>query len=559
MRRAGFVILVCVIAGGALVLRTRRLALRPMHTDEAVHAYKLGEMIEHGQASYRYNPVEYHGPALNYFALALARAEGIRRYADLDERTLRLVPAVFGAAAVLLLLGLGDALGLAAAAVAAVLMAISTPMVFYSRYFIMEVLLVFFALAAIVGAWRYVRGGSAAWCVVAGAAVGFMHATKETWVFMPAAMAVAWLVNSLWTKWRTGRACRLGRYLWNWRLLLAGVAAVVIAGLLLSSFLTNPRGPLDSILTYVHGLRRAGGAAGQEAGNLHVHPWYFYLRRLVYYRPLGRGPVWSEGLIVALALAGTVAGFAGRGLGRADAAMVRILGVWSIVLTAIYSAIPYKTPWCILGAECGMILVAGVGAVALVRMPAGLCRLLLGRADDHTSRLFRWSAGLVFQLAVAAGLAAAAVQLGIQTWRANFKYYDSNYNPWVYAHTLRDTVRLGKRADALAEVSPDGFETLIKVFAPDPHDQWPLPWYLRRFDQGRVGYFTGIPDDADAPIIIFVVDVWPRLKHKLRDRYQFINYGLRPAIVLVMGVREDLWARYMERIRRQSRRRGTEP
>ena len=54
-RQAVLIALVLLVAAAAAALRLPRLTLRPMHTDEAVHASKLGEMIEGGV--YRYDPV----------------------------------------------------------------------------------------------------------------------------------------------------------------------------------------------------------------------------------------------------------------------------------------------------------------------------------------------------------------------------------------------------------------------------------------------------------------------------------------------------------------------
>jgi len=54
----------------ALALRLPRLALRPMHGDEAVHADKFGDLLESGV--YAYDPNEYHGPTLNYLTLVPA-------------------------------------------------------------------------------------------------------------------------------------------------------------------------------------------------------------------------------------------------------------------------------------------------------------------------------------------------------------------------------------------------------------------------------------------------------------------------------------------------------
>ncbi len=519
-RPAAFVILILIVAAGALAFRLPDLALRPMHTDEAVHARKLGDLIERGH--YKYNPVEFHGPTLNFLTLPVTWLRGMWRHADLDEQALRIVPVVLGALMVVLLLGLGDGLGYPAAVWAGVLTAVSTAMVFFSRYYIMEMLLVCFTMLSIVGVWRFVRGGRLGSCILAGVGVGLMHATKETWVLVPIASAAALAVSAAWGRWVEGQPLRFRPHLLNRRVAVAAGVAVVVSVVLFSSFFTNARGPLDSLLTYVHMYRRAAGLAGEEAGDLHVHPWWFYLRRLIYYR-VGRGPIWTDGLIVALAIVGTVAGFAGRGLGRADARLVRFLGVFSFLLAAIYSVIPYKTPWCILSALHGMILVAGVGAAALVR----------------------WVPKWPLKALVCLLLAAAGAQLAWQGYRANYVRYDSNYNPWVYGHSLRGVVRLGARAEEIAQLHPDGHGMAINVFTPDAYDQWPLPWYLRRF--GHVGYFHEVPDAPDAAMVIFKPELWEALKGKLKGEYQMEHRGLRPAVVLVVYIRSDLWKKYIER------------
>src|SRR5262245_21182237 len=45
-------------------LRLPALAARPMHADEAIHADKLGTLLEGG--GYAYDPSQYHGPTLYY-------------------------------------------------------------------------------------------------------------------------------------------------------------------------------------------------------------------------------------------------------------------------------------------------------------------------------------------------------------------------------------------------------------------------------------------------------------------------------------------------------------
>ena len=107
--------------------------------------------------------------------------------------------------------------------------------------------------------------------------------------------------------------------------------------------------------TYLPWLHRAGGDSP------HIHPWSFYLHRLLFFH-VAKGPVWSEALILVLAVVGAWAAFARKGLADASAGFVRFLALYTFALTAAYSLISYKTPWCLLSFWHGMILLAGVGA-----------------------------------------------------------------------------------------------------------------------------------------------------------------------------------------------------
>ncbi|MCZ7641055.1 MAG: glycosyltransferase family 39 protein [Verrucomicrobia bacterium] len=124
------------------------------------------------RGNYRYDPDEYHGPSLYYLSLPFAWASGARTAAALSETTLRLVPAVFGLGLILLLPLLRDGLGGAGTVWAAVFTAVSTAFVYYSRYFIHEVPLIFFAALLGAALWRYWQKPSWGWAALgAGAGV----------------------------------------------------------------------------------------------------------------------------------------------------------------------------------------------------------------------------------------------------------------------------------------------------------------------------------------------------------------------------------------------------
>src|SRR5580704_10688670 len=152
---------VALLLLAALWLRTRDLSARPMHADEANQAVKAGELVESGR--YTFDPREHHGPTLYYAARVVAWCRGERTLAELDEVTVRLVPALAGTLAVLLLYMLAAPLGPWPALAAAAFLALSPPAVYYSRFFIQETLLSAFILGALVCARRWWSSGRAAW------------------------------------------------------------------------------------------------------------------------------------------------------------------------------------------------------------------------------------------------------------------------------------------------------------------------------------------------------------------------------------------------------------
>jgi uncharacterized protein (TIGR03663 family) len=503
----------------ALALRLPQLRLRPMHNDEAVNAMKFRALWVAN--NYKYDPNEFHGPTLPYFTLPSASLNAARDFNDFTETAFRVVTVVFGAALIVLLPLLMPDFGRAETLWASVFAALSPAMVFYSRYYIHEMLLVFFTALAATAWWRHGKSGRFGWCVLAGAGLGLMWATKETFVFAVLSLALAAACATTLTRWH-GVAGWDGKAHWSLKSTAAalGIAAAV-AMLLFSSLLTNPAGVAGAIQTYGPWLHRGEGVSP------HVHPWNFYFERLLFYRARG-GPVWSEGLVAVLAAVGFTAAMAGRRLGAANVMLVRIIAFYSAWMTLFYTVLPYKTPWCLLGFWHGMILLAGVGAAALLR----LCRPPM------------------FKIAVAVLLAAAAAQLGWQAWRGNFAvdqagvpYCDSAKNPYTYSQTAPDVFRLMQTVDALARVSPAGYGTVIEVMSPESY--WPLPWYLRRFKSA--GYWDKIPAQPLAPIMIVSTELQAGFDDRPQRTHLMAGYfELRPNLFFELYVRVDLWAQYIK-------------
>ena len=339
-------------------------------------------------------------------------------------------------------------------------------MVFYSRMYIQESMFAGFTLAFAIALGRVATGGGLAWSTLAGVAAGLAVATKETSVIvLPAALvacAIAW--------WSLGPGrpripAAGGR--WGSSAVVGLTAAAGVAALFYSSFFADPGGVLGP-------LRAAGTYLdrGVDAGT-HAHPWHYYLGLLAY--SSSGGLTWTEGLVLVLAAVGAVTAWApprasdpSRELRRF---WVRYLTCYAVIAAAIFSAIPYKTPWNLLPFYVGVIVVAGIGFSTLVQATA--------------SRAVR--------AALAAALVIASGHLGWQAWRASVTYASDPRNPYVYAQTVPDAVRMATRIRELAAVHPDGARMQVSVIAP-PHEQWPLPWYLRTMP--HVGYWTAAGDAA---------------------------------------------------------------
>ena len=516
-RESGWLVFAAIVVLAA-ALRLPALDVRPMHTDEAVHAAKFARLLEQGL--YEYDPAEFHGPTLNYLTLISARLRGITRYPDLDEETLRVVPAVIGILLVAAHLLLVPVVGFRPAALAALLAAVSPAMVYYSRYYIQETLLVAFSFGALVSVCRYQQTRLARWAIAAGTSVGLMFATKETWVIAFVSMAGALLLARVLQRTPPPALLPADRRRTRVHVAAAGLTALAVSGLLFSSFFSHPRGIVDSVATYATWVTRAGGASW------HIHPWHYYFGLLLFAGSDG-SPVWTEAAILGLALIGLVVAFARSRDPGGTGSRLTFLGGYAVLMVVAYAVIPYKTPWCVLGFLHALILLAGVGGARLIAVsPARLVRPL-----------------------VVAVLGAAVVHLGWLAWTGSVRFASDPRNPWVYAHTGTDVFEIAKRVDALSRAHPQRAAMPIEVIS--GQNLWPLPWYLRRFSAVR-WETAPVNDRVHAPVILATPDMEPAIVRKLyewrppgqRELYVPIFDGtieLRPQVEVRGYAAKSLW------------------
>lgn len=224
---------------------------------------------------------------------------------------------------------------------------------------------------------------------------------------------------------------------------------------------------------------------------------------------------WSEAVIVALALVGIVVA---KGAGR-------WLAIYTLLMLAIYCAIPYKVPWNVLGFLHGLILMAGVGTA------------WLWQRAPHS---------LVIALA-----AIGVAHLAWQAEAASFRFPADPRNPWVYAHTGEDVFRITGKVAALTAADPAGLAMPLQIIT--RANLWPLPWYFRRY--AGVRWWNGVPMSAPAaPVILITPDMEVALAHKLYDlpppgqREMYVNMfdryvELRPSVEVRGYIAKSLWDR----------------
>ncbi|MBA3601773.1 MAG: hypothetical protein H0W45_11195, partial [Acidobacteria bacterium] len=165
----------------ATFLRFWRLELKPLHHDEGVNGFFLTTLFRDG--IYKYDPSNYHGPDLYYFALAAAKMFG------LNTLSIRGSVAIFGVLTVVLAFFLKNYIGKIGSLIAALFIALSPGMVYISRYFIHEILFAFFSFAIVIGVLYFIEKRKAG--VFATATMTFLLLI----CFLPTALNLANLVG----------------------------------------------------------------------------------------------------------------------------------------------------------------------------------------------------------------------------------------------------------------------------------------------------------------------------------------------------------------------------
>jgi len=557
-----------IVTAIAAFWRFRQLELKPLHHDEGVNGYFLITLFRDNV--YKYDPSNYHGPDLYYLSLAASKMFG------LNTLSIRSSVAIFGVLTVVLALFLKKYIGRIGSLVAALFIALSPGMVYISRYFIHEILFVFFSFGIVVGVLYFIEKRRAG---------AFAIATMTLLLlvcFLPTALNLATLVGKenatmVW-------AVRLAlfaveaflvflimRMLLAWNegapvyLLLASASAVLLFATKETAFITL--GTLLIACVCVWLWRKIYRAIVGEPKENELEPveltWAAFRERLgtstdlllivvacffvfAYVGVLFFSSffTYSEGVTKAFeAYAiwtktgnkdhtqnGTFAYL--RWLWKIESPILILsavgtliafykarhrfaifAGLWAYGLFLAYSIIPYKTPWLAISFTLPMCIVAGYG---------------INEFFASRNALLKIAGGILTVVAVAI--------LGYQTYDLNFQRYDDDSMPYVYAHTRRGFLDLIREIERYAEKSGKGKQASIEIISPD---YWSMPWYLRDYPKA---IFHGKFADANTSEMVVASEAQKgELVQRYAAHYKHAGtYPLRPGVDLYLLVRRDL-------------------
>jgi uncharacterized protein (TIGR03663 family) len=496
---------------------------KPLHTDEAVNALKFKSLLEDG--SYKYDPVEYHGPSLYYFTLIPSLIKSEKTIRDTDEFTLRSVTATASLLLIFFIFLIRKEAGYKLALLAVLLTILSPAVTYYSRYYIHESLLVSFSYCGLISLYLYFSRQKIMWIIFAGIFAGLAFSTKETFIITAGAMLLSMLIVRL----------ALKKSEWNirinysdWKYFAAAFLTIFI--LLFTAFFTNPMGIVDAFLSFENYFTKAGSSPG------HSGPWYYYFS-LVFFSFL-HGVVLSEILYIAFAVVGLYYLF----LKRADTGIDKLIlfvTLFTFILIVVYSSIPYKTPWLMLTFWHGIVFLAAFGFMKSYKF----IHHLLGRT------LFITILILFFMHSAA------------QILWTSFLHDSHPGNPYTYSQPQNDLVNAVEKINEITAPLENGSEVYISVTAPR-HEYWPLPWYLRNYS--HIGWSDTVRHDiAHFPIILvtpeyekdlvkFLYEIPPPGQRNLYIPMFENRVELRPNLELRGYIKKDLFDTYYNTLQNQN-------
>lgn len=510
-----------IIVGLAAFLRFFLLGIKPPHFDEGINGWFVDQLLKNG--FYRYDPTNYHGP-LHFYVLLLSETLFGRNLI-----ALRLPVVLVSIGCVWLTMKYEPFVGRTVCRLAALAMAVSPGFVFYGRYSIHEVWILFFTMLFVLGLFGLWKDNTAKYLWCAGMGFTGMILSKETYILHVLCAIIAvpvCAVSNYFSKMDDPeRADQSWDYIDLAVVIGTGVALIVA---FYSGFFFHWNGVKDLFAAFKPWFQ-----TGKE-GHGHEKMWYYWIALIGHYElPALAGLVMS---VFAL---------------RFKNITLRYLAIYGVGMLMAYSIVKYKTPWCIISFIWPFLFTFGAMTTiaplrfkgvtyrwfGLVIIGAILAAVLYSVTADWPST---WDHAWPYCLA--GGLAVLLVMLidrgfteifavllviwslGHCIW-LNYFRCTTDTEPYVYVQTYNDIDKFTDPILRLAHADPRAYQLVGHVIRASPY---PLPWILGEF--GRVGYYEkdNMPEPVDADFLLVQQDKIQTVESKLHDSYFTIPVTVRP-------------------------------
>ncbi len=463
----------------ALFVRFWHLDLKLLHHDEAIHAWFSYELLTRG--AWVYDP-SYHGPFLYYVTAGMFSLFGD------SDLVARLLPALFGTLLIPLVyciyrIGYIDK---NQTLLAALLLALSPEMVYFSRFLRHDIFMLFFTLLLLVAILYYFEYGQTRYAIIAAIATGGALCCKEE-------MPVILLIFASFFVYAVYRGKFTLPHDWKYDLILGAFIVLMIMSALYSAFGAH----IDTLVGQNFALNTTGWYKAVEHW-IAMHnqqrlggPLYFYVPFYLLYEV----PIFILAIIGTLQLLGKELNpslfirrlknrikYFRSGVPTAELAAIslsqlknqdavhpksdeffRFCVYWIILVMVFYAFVGEKVPWLIIPQLLPMCFVA-------------VYKL-------------NWQK-MVFAI-------VGCLFLAVMTWHVAFIPADIN-EPIVQVQNsedLREVMQLIDASDHVVVASKN---------------YWPLPWYYRGERWNKIKFYGDIVDEhtltQDNPGVIILYD-----------------------------------------------------
>jgi uncharacterized protein (TIGR03663 family) len=462
-----------------VLLRFWQLDLKLFHHDEAIHSWFSYELLKTG--AWVYDP-SYHGPFLYYVTAGMFYLFGD------SDLTARLLPSLFGTLLiplVYLIYRIGY-LDKKQTLIAALLIALSPDMVYFSRFLRHDIFMLFFSFLFLVAILYYLEYGKTRFAIIAAVAMAGGLCCKEE---MPVIILIfaSFFLFAIWQgKFRLPPGwkydCLMGAFIvFGSMSILYSAFGFHIETLIGQNFALNTTGWYKAVehWTAMHNQQRLGG------------PWFFYIPLfLLYELPIfilgimGTLQFLLQGLNPSLFLhrLRVQVTYRGSAIPTSELAALslqqlknqkpapaksdiffRFCIYWMILMIAFYAVVGEKVPWLIIPQLLPMCIIA-VYKLNWQKMAFALI-------------------GCIFLI--------------LMTWHVAFIPADIN-EPIVQVQNsedLREVMHLIDTSDRVVVASKN---------------YWPLPWYYRGDRWNKIKFYGDITDEVtltkDNPGVIILHD-----------------------------------------------------